>query len=152
MTPERRNKFYALAKSNRIRVGHKHIENIETIDGLQDGSLTLGILQHSGQVLPLDLVDIGDGNIKTPKMAHLKGFFSQDPKHRKYLLNNMVLHAVMFGRVQDQRDRLNKIIDAGHNQYLLVELLSYYNSYFGQQILNDQEKENFYNLLKGILL
>ena len=54
--------------------------------------------------------------------------------------------------MQDQRDRLNKIIDGGHSQHLLVELLSYYQSYFGQQILNDQEKENFNNLLNGILL
>jgi hypothetical protein len=151
MTQEKRKQFYKLANSNNISIGNKHLEEVENMDGLQDGSLTLGILQNTGKVLPLDLVDIGDGNIKTSKTAHLKGFFSQDPKQYRYILNNIVLHSVMFGRVQDQRDRLNKMIDEGQNQHLLTELLSYYNSYFGQQILNDQEKENFYNLLKGIL-
>jgi hypothetical protein len=86
------------------------------------------------------------------KLSHLKAFFSQDPDHGRYLLNNIVLHSVMFGRVQHQRDRLNKIIDEEQNRHLMAELLSYYNSYYGQKILNDQEKENFYNLLQGILL
>jgi hypothetical protein len=152
VTPEKRKKFYELANSNNISIGNRHIEQVENMDGLQDGSLTLGILQHTGKVLPMDLIDIGDGNIKTFKTAHLKAFFSQDPDHGRYLLNNIVLHSVMFGRVQHQKDRLNKIIDEGQNQHLMKELLSYYNSYFGQQILNNQEKENFYNLLKGILL
>jgi hypothetical protein len=152
MTPEKRKQFYELANSDNISIGNRHIEKVEAMDGLQDGSLTLGILQHTGKVLPLDLIDIGDGNIKTSKTAHLKGFFSQDINHHKYLLNNIVLHSVMFGRVQDQRDRLNKIIDEGKNQRFATELLSYYNSYFGQQILNDQEKENFYNLLKEVLI
>ena len=152
MTPEKRNKFYKLANSNNISIGNQHLEEVKNMDGLQDGSLTLGILQNTGKILPLDLIDIGDGNIKTSKTAHLKGFFSQDPKHHRYLLNNIVLHSVMFGRVQDQRDRLNKIIDEGQNQHLVTELLSYYNSYFGQAVLNDQEKENFYNLLQGILI
>jgi hypothetical protein len=152
VTPERRKKFYELANTQNINIGNKHIEQVENMDGLQDGSLILGILQQTGKVLPVEAVDIGDANIKTSKIAHLKGFFSQDPISPKYLLNNIVLHSVMFGRVQDQRDRLNKIIDEGKNQYLITELPAYYNSYFGQQILNDQEKENFYNLLKGILL
>lgn len=152
MTPEKRNKFYELANSNNISIGNRSIEKVEAMDGLQDGSLTLGILQNIGKVLPLDIVDIGDGNIKTSKTAHLKGFFSQDIEHHRYLLNNIVLHSVMFGRIQNQRDRLNKMINEGKHQHLVTELLSYYNSYFGQQILNDQEKENFYNLLKGILL
>lgn len=152
MTPEKRKKFYQLASSNNISIGNQHLEEVKSIDGLQDGSLTLGILQHTGKVLPLDIVDIGDGNIKTPKTAHLKAFFSQNPNSGRYFLNNMVLHSVMFGRVQEQRDRLNKIIDQGKNKHLIEEFLSYYNSYFGQKILNDKEKENFYNLLKGILV
>ncbi len=152
MTTKKRNQFYQLANSNNISIGNRHIEQVENMDGLQDGSLTLGILQNIGKVLPFDLIDIGDGNIKTPKMAHLKGFFSQDPKqHHNYLLNNIILHSVLFGRINDQRVRLHKALEETNTE-IVPSLLDYYNSYFGQQILNDQEKDNFYNLLKGILL
>jgi hypothetical protein len=153
LTPEKKNNFIKLANSKDIYLNNKHIDNIDSLDGLQDGSLTLGILQNKGIVSPLDVIDVGDANIRTPKTAHLKSFFSQHTNnYDTYLVNNITLHSVLFGRTDEQRVRLQKIIDENTHKLCSSQILSYYNSFFRINILNDQEQENFYNLLNGILI
>lgn len=153
LTSERRTKFFELSGGDNIYIGQKHINNTDNLDGLQDGSLTLGILQNKGIVSPLDVIDIGDANIRTPKTAHLKSFFSQyTNNYDAYLVNNITLHSVLFGRTDEQRVRLQKIIDENIHKSCAPAVLSYYNSFFRTNILNDQEQENFYKLLNGILI
>jgi hypothetical protein len=153
LTPEIKIKLFELAQTDNIFINEKHINKTDNLDGLQHGSLTLAALQFTGAVHPLDILDVGDANSRTPKTAHLKSFFSQyTSNYGTYLVNNIVLHTVMFGRIDEQRIRLQKIIDENIYKLCAPQVLSYYNSFFGQKILNDREKENFYKLLDGILL
>jgi hypothetical protein len=153
LTSERKAKFCELSCSDNIYIGQKHINNTNSLDGLQDGSLTLGILQNKGTISPLDTIDVGDANIRTSKTAHLKSFFSQyTNNYGTYLVNNITLHSVLFGRIDEQRLRLQKIIDENMHKLCSSQILSYYNSFFRTNILNNQEQENFYNLLNGILI
>lgn len=116
------------------------IEEIKSLDGLQDGSITLGILQNIGK-------------IKTPNCTHLKGFFSVETSN-KFSTNNIILETVLFGKTDEQREKLKKIIDNQEHKYSILkkDITACYYSYFGQSVLNDQEKQNFYELLKGILI
>ena len=153
LTPEIKIRLFELAKDDDISVGQRHINTINSLDGLQEGSLTLAALQFTGVISPLDILDVGDANAKTQKTAHLKSFFSQyTNNYGTYLVNNIVLNAVMFGRIDEQKIRLQKIIEENIHKLCGPKVLSYYNSYFGQKILNDKEKENFYNLLQGVLI
>jgi hypothetical protein len=145
-TDEKKEYFYNLANTKNIYISGAHLSQVQNLDGLQEGSLKLAILQYLQQIDPTELIDVGDSNAITKKSVHFKAFFNPDPKSgERFIINNSIIQAVIFGRIQEQKDIIQK-----HIAYRSIQnkLLNLYNSYFGQKILNDQEKENFNLLIK----
>lgn len=145
-TDEKKEYFYSLANTKNIYISGTHLSQVQNLDGLQEGSLKLAILQYLQRIDLTELIDVGDSNTITKKAVHLKAFFNPDPKSgEKFIANNSIIQAVIFGRIQQQKDIIQKHVE---HVKIQTKLLNLYNSYFGQKILNDQEKENFHLLLQ----
>ena len=149
-TETKKENFYKLANMQDIWISGTHLSQVKSLDGLHEGSLRLAILQYLEQINPTDLVDIGDSNIITKDGTHFKAFFNPDPKSgQRFIVNNAIIQAVIFGRVYEQAHSINQI-EPQTRLSVKLKLSDYERSYFGQKILNHQEKDNFNLLIESL--